>query len=193
VTDQPDDETLYPGQELEHQIEDSWARFAAAHVESAAPSQTDDHDEDDEALSTLAEVERIAPLEREADVGTGQALFAVVEASPAAAVEEDEPPSTAVPISVWTLLFNPKAVAQQRIDDLGRAIERSPDAPSNYVLRGELLLKLRRYADAEMDFRRALDLAAAQVESQDWGVVAQVAQDRALAGLKQSLSRRSTL
>ncbi len=100
-----------------------------------------------------------------------------------------EPPGEPA-IDFWTLLLRPKRAAALRIDGLGEAIERSPNIPANYVLRGELYLTLKRYADAEMDFRRALDLAAAQVESQDWGVVAQVMQDRALAGLKQSRARR---
>lgn len=100
-----------------------------------------------------------------------------------------EPPAEPA-IDFWTLLLRPKHAAALRIDGLGQAIERSPNVPANYVLRGELYLTLKRYADAEMDFRRALDLAAAQVESQDWGVVAQVMQDRALAGLKQSRARQ---
>lgn len=97
------------------------------------------------------------------------------------------------PLPLMTLLFRPRRAAELRIEALTRAIERHPNAPSIYVLRGEMRLKLGRYADAEMDFRRALDLAAAQVESQDWGVVAQVAQDRALAGLKHTLSRRNAV
>ena len=123
------------------------------------------------------------------------------ETAPVAAVPVIEPeaewvapPITMEPaepaIDFWTLLLRPKHAAALRIDGLGQAIERSPNVPANYVLRGELYLTLKQYADAEMDFRRALDLAAAQVESQDWGVVAQVMQDRALAGLKQSRARR---
>ncbi len=123
---------------------------------------------------------------------TAAVVPVVVEEAVAPVVEPWSPPAPPPEpvISFWTLILRPKQAAALRIDGLGRAIDRSPNVPSNYVLRGELYLQLKRYADAEMDFRRALDLAAAQVESQDWGVVAQVLQDRALAGLKQTRSKR---
>lgn len=176
MTHQPDDELRPTDPDLEARIED---RFAATPTDAPMSAE--------EMIADMAE--RVDPLAEE-DEGIGAEVERV---APAISAETFTPPETlseptSVAISVWTLLFKPKAAARQRIDGLGRAIERHPNAPTNYVLRGELLLKLRRYAEAEMDFRRALDLAAAQVESQDWGVVAQVAQDRALAGLKQAIN-----
>ena len=77
----------------------------------------------------------------------------------------------------------------ERWRKLNWAIAAYPDVASNYVLRGELLLKQNDTLGAISDFRRALELAAPQVETDDWGVVAQAAQDRALAGLRDALRR----
>jgi hypothetical protein len=71
----------------------------------------------------------------------------------------------------------------RRITRLTRAIELSPETPTNYVLRGELYLELGDDAAASIDFQHALDLAIANVEQEDWGVIAQVIQDRAQDGL----------
>jgi hypothetical protein len=75
----------------------------------------------------------------------------------------------------------------ERWRKLNWAIAAYPDVASNYVLRGELLLKQNDTLGAISDFRRALEIAAPQVETDDWGVVAQAAQDRALAGLRDAL------
>jgi len=71
-----------------------------------------------------------------------------------------------------------------RLLELDRAIYQHPDAMTNYVLRGELYLKIGEYEAAYADFEQGLDLAATQVEEADWGVVAQTMQDRALVGLR---------
>lgn len=88
---------------------------------------------------------------------------------------------------VWQRFFPDPKVAgaqlAQRIDDLTAAIEDHPDGAANYVLRGEVYLDGGAYDLALSDFRRALDLAVAQFESDDWGIVAQAMQDRAQAGL----------
>ncbi len=73
--------------------------------------------------------------------------------------------------------------AQARVRDIDEALEQHPDSAANYVLRGEVYLELADYEQAAADFRRALELAAAQVERDDWGLVAQAVQDRALARL----------
>ena len=77
----------------------------------------------------------------------------------------------------------------ERWHNLNWAIAAYPDVAANYVLRGELLLKQGDTLGAISDFRRALELAAEQVETEDWGVVAQAVQDRALAGLRDALHR----
>jgi hypothetical protein len=76
-----------------------------------------------------------------------------------------------------------------RLDELTDAIAMSPEAVSNYVLRGELYLELREGELAEADFQRGYELAEAQFEAADWGLMEQVMRDRALAGL-QRVGRR---
>ncbi|GAB4519596.1 MAG: hypothetical protein OHK0046_28720 [Anaerolineae bacterium] len=62
-------------------------------------------------------------------------------------------------------------------------IERFPEAPANYVLRGEHYLNLQQLEAAEADFRRALQLIDEPIENNRWGVVAQSLRDRAQHGL----------
>lgn len=78
---------------------------------------------------------------------------------------------------------------EERWSSLNWAIAAYPDAPTNFLLRGELLLARGDIHGAIMDFRRALELATAAVERDDWGVVAQTTQDRALTGLRDALRR----
>lgn len=77
----------------------------------------------------------------------------------------------------------------RRLLDLEWAIEEFPDAPANYVLRGEVYLEANEYALAVMDFEQGLALAAEQFANADWGLVAQVLQDRALNGLEKARRR----
>jgi hypothetical protein len=77
----------------------------------------------------------------------------------------------------------------ERWHNLNWTIAAYPDVAANYVLRGELLLRQGDTLGAISDFRHALRLAAEQVETEDWGVVAQAVQDRALAGLRDALRR----
>lgn len=76
---------------------------------------------------------------------------------------------------------------EARLYNLNWAISAYPDAAANYVLRGELLLSMRDSIGAAADFRRALELAVTDVENEDWGLVAQALQDRALVGLRDAL------
>jgi len=77
---------------------------------------------------------------------------------------------------------------QERWRNLNWAIAAFPNIAANYVLRGELLLRQGDTPGAIADFRKALELAAAQVDVEDWGVVAQSVQDRALVGLRDALN-----
>jgi tetratricopeptide (TPR) repeat protein len=98
----------------------------------------------------------------------------------------------------WTrlrrLLFGPALAGdgqpEVRIHTLTRAIEAAPDSAANYVLRGELYLELGEYGRATADFRQALELAAQQFETADWGLVAQALQDRARCGLQEAQRRQ---
>ena len=71
----------------------------------------------------------------------------------------------------------------ERLIALTRAIERHPQSAVNYVARGELYLEIGERERAAEDFRHALALAEAQYAEDDWGLVAQAVQDRAIAGL----------
>jgi hypothetical protein len=84
---------------------------------------------------------------------------------------------------------DPVALAEQR-HALDSAIAANPDVPVNYLLRGEFLLTNGDPGAAEADFRRALDLAAQQLENADWGFIAQAVEDRARVGLKKAQERR---
>jgi hypothetical protein len=76
---------------------------------------------------------------------------------------------------------------RQRLRDLSVAIERYPEAAVNYLLRGELHLKLRQWVLAEEDLSEALRLAEAQYEQDRWGLSAQAIADRARRGLEEIL------
>lgn len=73
-----------------------------------------------------------------------------------------------------------------RLRRLNEAIAAEPEAAANYVLRGELRLKLRENADAADDFHTALVLAEKSFAESDWGLVPQAVADRALAGLRRA-------
>jgi tetratricopeptide (TPR) repeat protein len=103
----------------------------------------------------------------------------------------DEPYQTKASESIGVRLR--RAIFGGGLDDRGKnfqyldeAIESAPDTAVNYVLRGELYLKAREYALARRDFQRAYELAAAQFERSDWGLIAQAMQDRALTGLQKA-------
>ena len=57
------------------------------------------------------------------------------------------------------------------------------------MLRGEVYLEMGAFDLAADDFRRALSLAAGQVEQNDWGLIAQVMEDRAQVGLQEAERR----
>jgi tetratricopeptide (TPR) repeat protein len=121
-------------------------------------------------------------------------------------VPQDEASSHAQPVplaapekvsspSWWQRLVGrfrrPGAVNQQyRLRELDEAIALHPDTVVNYVLRGEFYLKQGETDLAASDFRRALKLAAEQVETNNWGIIAQAMYDRAEVGLRQA-ERRS--
>jgi tetratricopeptide (TPR) repeat protein len=71
----------------------------------------------------------------------------------------------------------------ERLIALTRAIERHPESAVNYVARGELYLEIDERERAAADFRQALALAEVQYAEDDWGLVSQAVQDRAVAGL----------
>jgi hypothetical protein len=97
------------------------------------------------------------------------------------------------PESFWErfkkILFGSSEGIEQRLRSLSLAIEKHPETPANYVLRGELYLDVGENELAAADFQRALELAEAQFEASDWGGIAQVMRDRAEAGLEKAQRR----
>jgi hypothetical protein len=87
-------------------------------------------------------------------------------------------------------LFGLFTGGRQQADDmegeLDRAIERYPEAASNFVLRGELRLKRGDAELARADFVRAYEIAAQNLADHQFGFVAQMTQDRALDGLERA-------
>lgn len=83
------------------------------------------------------------------------------------------------------------AIYQQRLVELDYAIERHPEAPSNYVVRGEHHLAAHFYDQAVSDFQQALELASQQLEVENWGLITQTMRDRALNGLERALRLQS--
>jgi hypothetical protein len=71
-----------------------------------------------------------------------------------------------------------------RLQELNDAIERYPNTPTNYVLRGEVYLAFNQHALAAADFKRALDLAEARLDGLPWGYATAAFIDRARIGLR---------
>jgi hypothetical protein len=78
----------------------------------------------------------------------------------------------------------PFTVDETRLYLLNRAIERQPEAPSNYVMRGELLLARGDYEGARDDFEMAIELAETRAETANWGYINRALVDRAREGLR---------
>jgi Tfp pilus assembly protein PilF len=72
----------------------------------------------------------------------------------------------------------------RRLQALDLAIERAPDAPVNYLLRGEYWLEVGEVDLARQDLQMARDLAKGQAEASDWGYIYQSYHDRAEELLK---------
>jgi uncharacterized protein HemY len=87
--------------------------------------------------------------------------------------------------------LRPRSRHERVLRSLNRAIAEHPTSPTNYVLRGELALETKDYGQAAADFETALELAAVQVETETWGIVAQMMQDRAYAGLARATEQAS--
>ena len=78
----------------------------------------------------------------------------------------------------------PQSEAVSRVDLLTLAIELLPDAPVNYLLRGEALVDGGDYALAVEDFKKALELAEPQAETANWGYINRALADRARQALR---------
>jgi hypothetical protein len=81
--------------------------------------------------------------------------------------------------------FPPQAI---RLHLLNRAIEGSPDAAVNFVLRGEYWLEQEDAQQAIADFQTAIELAETELETSDWGYIQQTLFDRSQQGLRLAYS-----
>lgn len=84
---------------------------------------------------------------------------------------------------IWPAPDERRAQWLERLEELNTAVTRYPEEPVNYILRGELLLQLGEYVSAVRDFQTGFEAASRQVETSNWGLMAQGMQDRAHAGL----------
>jgi hypothetical protein len=100
---------------------------------------------------------------------------AIVDEQPSDTGLEEGQMSTQEPEADWV-----------RLQRLTRTIELYPDTPSNYVLRGELLIDAGYNDKAADDFQKAIELSEAQAESADWGYIHRALIDRAIEGLKRT-------
>lgn len=136
--------------------------------------------------------DEFAPISHEEAAETGEVTPEGVDEQylyPAEPAAEDAPLLPAPPSfleRLRILVFGSAAQTEERLRELTHAIAMRPESPSNYVLRGELYLSVGLPDLASSDFEMAHDLALAQLESKDWGVVAQGMLDRAQFGMKQA-------
>lgn len=104
---------------------------------------------------------------------------------------EPEPTTPAEPASggLFGLFMSRRGRLERRLLALTAQIDAHPDGPANYVLRGELYLKAGEAALAAADFRQALALTQALLETANWGFIAQALEDRARTGLERAARR----
>ena len=151
-------------------------------MDEPTPAPDEQVADDREALLAEPEVEQIA-------LGTAADDQLISRPDVQAAETVVEPKVSAprkVPVweQMWRWFAPGRGEIMTRLNELTDAIAMSPEAPSNYVVRGELYMELREYELAEADFQRGFELAQTQFETADWGVMEQVMRDRALAGLE---------
>ncbi len=82
-----------------------------------------------------------------------------------------------------------------RLYALEAAIERDPNTPVHYLLRGEFWVEQGDFQQAQADFIKVCDLVAQMIDTSDWGYIYQSYLDRAeqqLTALAQS-SRKTKL
>ena len=73
----------------------------------------------------------------------------------------------------------------RRLHELNVTIELYPDAPTSYMLRGEIFAERREYHLAAADFEKAIELASEQIDLARWGIVEQTLLDRTRHQLQQ--------
>lgn len=93
--------------------------------------------------------------------------------------------SSAHKMSLWARLMGQRQARWlDQLAEVDDAVMLYPEAPGNYVVRGELYLKLRQYALAQLDFLQAAELIEIELRERSWGIIAQALQDRVRRGLR---------
>ncbi len=85
----------------------------------------------------------------------------------------------------WERTGDVKPGRRAQIAMLSWLIDADPDAPVNYLLRGEEWLACGQLHNARKDFARVRALAAQAYQGSAWGYIYQAYLDRADAGLRQ--------
>lgn len=117
------------------------------------------------------------------------------EAPPDAAPADlpaDEPAGDSPPRGWWARLrdaLSGTGGADRRLAALDAAVQASPKAPANYLLRAELYARLGEDALALADFERAQALADSALAADRWGLINQALRDRAAAGAVEAARR----
>jgi tetratricopeptide (TPR) repeat protein len=130
------------------------------------------------------DVNPVAPATDNADV-TGTTAPA-----DAAAPDPQQVPQRPA-LFAWLRRFFGGPSARQRLANLNKAIQQYPEAPSNYLLRGEVYLEAGHYHEAIEDFYRALELAEAEYQGSAWGILSASVRDRAIDGLMIAARKQS--
>jgi len=112
-------------------------------------------------------------------------IWSAPDSPPDHTLTDDATGAPIAPIETETAQDEPPfSATDSRIDALTRKIEQYPNAPVNYVLRGEVYSDLGDDALAASDFRRAVALGEQHSETLDWGYVNAAFIDRAIDGLR---------
>ncbi len=136
----------------------------------------------DEALPTVDESETAESWQSAEAVAEDTA----VETPESSAPDSQQQPDDAAAENA----VEPVSETVSRVEALTQAIERHPDAPVNYVLRGEVLLDGGDDELAAEDFEKALTLAEPGAETANWGYLNRALADRAREGLRQCRIKR---
>lgn len=111
------------------------------------------------------------------DLAPETAAKAPSDAAPAD-LPADKPAGDSPPRAGWSGAGG----ADRRLAALDAAVQASPQAPANYLLRAELYARLGEDALALADFERAQALADSALAADRWGLINQALRDRAAAG-----------
>jgi len=132
-----------------------------------------------------------SPVAEARDVETDIETVVDEQHPDANSAEESEPTHESWFEKIRNWVFSHQKNRARELQELNQTIALHPDVAMNYVLRGELYLQSDDVPRALDDFRTARILAEACLESADWGLIDQIAQDRAQRGVEKARRRLS--